>query len=1002
MPKAPAKLSRRFAPTLIFLGFFSLCLFIAPAFSQQRVEVYPKAIRLDKGKTRTITAVAFNADGTYMPNQNFTFTRETGSGSTASIRKSPEGNTEENNSRLSPNLAEIAGLASGNVTFVASLNGVVSNSVSVVVADPAEMPIAVIRGDNEAEGNMVIRAAVGEAIEVNADSSRGVKLPEWFWGDGDRTSDIFSATHAYLSPGSYTLRLRVTNSGGQIADSQITVIVSDFASPTRTFTVTTAAQLLNAYNQCVGGEHIIIPAGTIITGSITLPARNFTDFVTIRSSAAMPDMRVRVDPAQSDLAVIRADGINELPLQIKNRANKIRLSGIKFEPYPGTPETAQNYYLLQIGEAFAQATDADNPTKIIVDHCVIRPPDNIQVVHAVLNDGYKVSIISSWFGNIKTYGSQDSQAVFGLDGRGAHVYNNTYFEAASESIMYGGADNRVNGMVPTNIEFRRCSFSKPVAWRQLPALSNGSTLNEKNLFEIKNARRVYVEGSVFSNHWDALRSQYYAITLKSAADSPGSGQGSAWSVAEEIVLENNRISHVNGGVAVVRDFFYPGRTYDTLKPQHIRIINTLFDDLTSGRWGANRTWTFFMGGVDDLLVDHVSVIDTIESQTDSPELLLYINSINSYRPEITDSILPLNTYGIRNTCGEGLTALNVGTSGWFDPTTSGSCGAASGSNAGAWKIEGNILPKLRSYHNPALYPANNSYPENYEGIGMNSYRTCGASAAADPCDSPIVSYALRPDSQYKRQAGDGGDPGIDSVLLNDRVQCTTLGDTRGCLTGGQIVPTTTPTPTPSPTPTPVATPSPTPSPVPSPTPNPSPTPTPSNIGAFPGPIPAKLPGTIEAENFDRGGEGTGYHELFGTTGSSVYRNAPVESVSVQARSTASGGFAVFEAAAGEWLNYTVDIPTGGYFLISFRYASEFYGGTFHLEIDGQDITGPITVESTGSWATYQAVARRTRVGMGRHQLRLVMDTNSVNPQTLTVSPVVCNIDSIVFAAVRKT
>jgi hypothetical protein len=707
----------------------------------------------------------------------------------------------------------------------------------------------------------------------------------------------------------------------------------------------------------------------------------------------MPEMAVRVDPQQSNLAVIRAGGINELPLQIKNRATKIRLSGIKFEPYPGTPESAQNYYLLQIGEAFAQTTVADNPTKIIVDHCVVDPPDNIQVVHAVLNDGYKVSIISSWFGNVKTFGSQDSQAVFGLDGRGAHVYNNTYFEAASESIMYGGADNRINGMVPTNIEFRRCAFSKPVAWRQLPPLSSGATLNEKNLFEIKNARRVYIEGSVFSNHWDALRSQYYAITLKSAADSPGSGQGSSWSVSEEIVLENNRISHVNGGVAVVRDFFYPGRIYDTLKPQHIRIINTLFDDLTAGRWGVNRTWTFYMAGVDDLLVDHVSVIDAIDTTGDSPEMLLYLNSVNSYRPEITDSILPLNNYGIRNTCGDGIAALNVGTSGWFDPATSGSCGAATGPNAGAWRITGNVMPKLRSFHNPDHYPTGNSYPDNYAGIGMNGYRTCGTSAATDPCESQITDFALRSESQYKRTANDGNDPGIDSFLLNERVRCSTSGDTRNCITGGQIVPNPTPTPTPTPTQTPVQSPT--------PTPSATPSPTPSGIGAFPGPAPVRLPGTIEMENFDRGGEGLGYHDIFGETASTAYRNAPIEAVSIQARTSASGGFAVFEAAAGEWLNYSVDLPSGGIFVIGIRYASEFYGGTFHIEVDGENVTGPMTVVSTGSWGTYQTISRRARVPAGRHQMRLVIDTNSINPLTGMISPVICNLDSLAVTALKK-
>ncbi|MCV4821038.1 hypothetical protein OFM15_33680, partial [Escherichia coli] len=74
-----------------------------------------------------------------------------------------------------------------------------------------------------------------------------------------------------------------------------------------------------------------------------------------------------------------------------------------------------------------------------MQHCVINPPDDVDVVHAVLNDGYKVSLISNWIGNVKTNGGQDSQAVVSFDGRGAHVYHNNFFEAASENVMYGGA-----------------------------------------------------------------------------------------------------------------------------------------------------------------------------------------------------------------------------------------------------------------------------------------------------------------------------------------------------------------------------------------------------------------------------------------------------------------------------------------------------------------------------------------------------------------------------------
>jgi len=984
-----------------FLTIVSGLFFVATVAAQQTVKLYPNTIRLDKGKTRTITAIAFDASGNYMPNQVFAFNRITGSAATATVRNSPEGNTESNNSRYSWNLGEISGLSTGTVTFKATVNGVQSNAVTVNVVDPSATPQAVIRGDNEAENNTVIRARVGEAIEVNADSSQGVKLAEWFWGDGDRTSDLLSATHAYLTGGTYQLRLRVTNSGGQFSEANVTVIITDFPPATRELFATNKAELLAAYNQCVGGEHIIIPAGTVISGNVELPARSFTDFVTIRSSAAMPDMTSRVSPTQSGLVTFRGTYSNELPFLIKNRASKIRLSGLKFEPFNGTPETAQNYYLLHIGEAFGQSTLADNPTKIILDHCVVNPPDNVQVVHAILNDGYKVSIIGSWLGNIRTYGGQDSQAVFGLDGRGAHVYNNTFFEAAAESVIYGGASNQIEGVVPTNIEFRRCFFTKRTSWRNLPPLSNGDSFNAKNLFETKNARRVYIEGSQFTNHWDANRSQYYALAFKSSADKPNGGQGSPWAVSEEIVLENNRLSHLNGVAAVVRDFYRDGMRYDPLKPQHIRFINNLFDDVTFGRWGVNRSWMFYIADTDDLLIKHNTVVDANDTTDESHELLLYLNTINAYRSEITDSILPLNYYGILGSCGEGIAALNIASSGWFD-TSGNSCGAASGANAGSWRIAGNVLPKMRSYHNVNMYPNGNFYPDNYSGVGMQAYRRCGSSPTSDPCDLAVSDFALNTSSPYKNSATDSSDPGINASLLTDRIRCSITGSTTSCLSGGTSpIPTPSPTPTPTPTATPTPSPTQTPTPTPSPTSTPTPTPTPQQQQLpYPGPLPTRLPAVLEAENFDRGGENRGYLEVFGSTDSTAYRNLPIEGVDIQARSTASGGYSVMEASAGEWLSYTVNSPIAGQYDLGIRYASEFRNGTFHVEIDGQNVTGSMTVIPTGNWGIYRIDYRRVSLSAGQHIVRLVMDTNSVNPQTGSLSPVTANFDSLIFSASR--
>jgi len=167
--------------------------------------------------------------------------------------------------------------------------------------------------------------------------------------------------------------------------------------------------------------------------------------------------------------------------------------------------------------------------------------------------------------------------------------------------------------------------------------------------------------------------------------------------------------------------------------------------------------------------------------------------------------------------------------------------------------------------------------------------------------------------------------------------------------------------------------------------------------SYPGPEPKDVPAVLEAENFDRGGESVGYHEVFGTTGSALYRHQPAEGVDIQARAGASRGFFVMEAAAGEWLSYTVFVKAAGSYYLGVRYSSELRGGTFHIEIDGQNVTGVMTVIPTGE--NFRSVSRMVRLAAGQHALHLVMDSNSVS-ETGTLSPTVCDFDSIIFRAVK--
>jgi hypothetical protein len=137
---------------------------------------------------------------------------------------------------------------------------------------------------------------------------------------------------------------------------------------------------------------------------------------------------------------------------------------------------------------------------------------------------------------------------------------------------------------------------------------------------------------------------------------------------------------------------------------------------------------------------------------------------------------------------------------------------------------------------------------------------------------------------------------------------------------------------------------------------------------------------IEAENFDHGGEGAAYHDS--TSGNAGGKYRPRESVDLQSTSDSGGGYNVYSTTAGEWLGYTVSLAQGGTYDLDFRVANgQSTGGTFHVEIDGADVTGPMTVISTGSYSTWQTMTK-TGVSLtaGAHQLRLVFDSNGSGGQ----------------------
>ena len=148
-----------------------------------------------------------------------------------------------------------------------------------------------------------------------------------------------------------------------------------------------------------------------------------------------------------------------------------------------------------------------------------------------------------------------------------------------------------------------------------------------------------------------------------------------------------------------------------------------------------------------------------------------------------------------------------------------------------------------------------------------------------------------------------------------------------------------------------------------------------------------IPGTIEAGKYDsfEGGKGQNIAYLDATTTKSGdFRTEEY----ADAFSNVTEGAYVGSIATAEWLEYTVNVTQAGIYSFAFRYASgnSAGGGPFHLQLDGQSVTGDITVLSTSAtvWTVW---ATKTVTGIsltpGQHVLRVAFSGGEFNIGKMT-------------------
>ena len=149
-----------------------------------------------------------------------------------------------------------------------------------------------------------------------------------------------------------------------------------------------------------------------------------------------------------------------------------------------------------------------------------------------------------------------------------------------------------------------------------------------------------------------------------------------------------------------------------------------------------------------------------------------------------------------------------------------------------------------------------------------------------------------------------------------------------------------------------------------------------------------IPGVVHMSDFDLGRLNEAYYDVDNanyslSTGEFqawnagwVYRNDGVD-IETNTDPVNSNGYHIGFSAKGEWINYTTQINESGVYTAKLRVASQANGGSFHLEIDGEEVTSTESTTSTGGWSTFQNFnVTDILLEQGEHVLTFMFDNNT--------------------------
>ena len=400
-----------------------------------------------------------------------------------------------------------------------------------------------------------------------------------------------------------------------------------------TIAVKAGGNLQAALNSAQPGDIVTLEAGATFTGNFTLPAKTGTTYITVRSSApdtSFPAATARITPGYTAVLPKIVGAGTGPALKTAAKANYWRLQFVEL-----VSNATGAGDIVQLGRS-SETVAANQAHHLILDRVFVHGRKGIGAKRGIALNSGNAWIRGSWIDEIRST-TQDSQAICGWNGPGPFLIENNYLSASAENVMFGGADPAIPDLVPSDIRILRNTFTKDLAWR-------GTSWIVKNLLELKNGRRVTIQGNHFQYSWQQNQNGY-ALNLK-----PAQSGRAPWTTIEDVTIQYNTFDHVAGGIILTG----VDKTYGSRTMSRVAIRHNLLTDVSKAKWGGSGGFLVVGSGAVDVTVDHNTI--------DHDGFILNGNGTPMVRFTFTNNLHRHNQYGIY---GSGLGAGMVSIAKYF-------------------------------------------------------------------------------------------------------------------------------------------------------------------------------------------------------------------------------------------------------------------------------------------------------------------------------------------------